>query len=65
MQQLWSQRTHNSELLPWVQLHALATDTGKTEAAVDSSASVHYCPDHNKFMSYHTIAEKKIHAMEG
>jgi hypothetical protein len=47
------------------QLHALATNAEKTEAAVDSGASVHYCPNRKKFKTYETIAEQKIYAADG
>jgi hypothetical protein len=47
------------------QLHALASSTEKTEADVDSGASIHYCPNHSKFITYRTIDEQNIYAADG
>jgi hypothetical protein len=47
------------------QYHALVSTAEKTEAAVDSGASVHYCPDRSKFVSYQTITSQNIYAADG
>jgi hypothetical protein len=48
-------------------LHTLATnaDLEKTNAAVDSGASVHYCPKRNKFITYQSIPKQDIYAADG
>src|SRR5262245_53499031 len=45
--------------------HALTASIGKTEAAVDSGASVHYCPDRSKFTTYEKVSGPDIYVADG
>src|SRR5262245_30941426 len=45
--------------------HALTASADKSEAAVDSGASVHYCPDRSKFVTYEKVTGPAIYAADG
>jgi hypothetical protein len=47
------------------QLQALNSRSHKINAAVDSGASVHYCPDRQKFISYSSMDEEEIFTADG
>jgi hypothetical protein len=45
--------------------HVLTAATQKADAAVDSGATVHYCPDRAKFVTYQTVSGPEIYAADG
>jgi hypothetical protein len=45
--------------------HVLTAATQKADAAIDSGATVHYCPDRAKFVTYETVSGPEIYAADG
>jgi hypothetical protein len=45
--------------------HVLTPTTQKADAAVDSGATVHYCPDRAKFVTYQAVSGPEIYAADG